>query len=548
MEFIDGKLFREMLRSGMNNLGNNQARIDALNVFPVPDGDTGTNMYLTFSNGVKEALKSDAKGVGAIAKVLSRGLLMGARGNSGVITSQIFRGIYQAVEDLDEIDAMQLAQALVNGSRVAYKAVMRPVEGTILTVVREAADYTYAYTATEGITDCVDVMRKMVEEAKISLDTTPDLLPVLKEVGVVDSGGAGLLAIFEGMLLAMEGKPVEAEQSTGSSSEASQTKIEGEGEYGFCTEFILQLSDRGMRNFSEEKFRDELSTIGNSIVCVQDEDIVKVHVHTLTPEVAVKMGRRQGRFVKLKVENMTDQHEEILDQENEQTHTAAPKKQAEHKKYGLIAVAAGDGIRDMFKDLRVDKVISGGQTMNPSTEDFISAIEELNCDHVLIFPNNSNIVMAAQQAGDVLEDRDVHVLPAKTIPQGLSACVMFNPEADLEDNLSDMNEAIAHVKSGEVTYAIKDTTYEGLPIKAGQYMAILGKAIVEANENEMDTAKALLSKMLADDSELVTLIYGEDATKEQADELAAFITDHSDAEVEVYSGRQPVYSFIIGVE
>lgn len=545
MEYIDGKLFREMLRSGMNSLGNNQGRIDALNVFPVPDGDTGTNMYLTFSSGVKEALNSDAQTVGAIAKVLSRGLLMGARGNSGVITSQIFRGIYQAVDDLDQIDAMQLAQALVNGSRVAYKAVMRPVEGTILTVVREAADYTYAYTATDGITDCVDVMKKMVEESKISLDFTPELLPVLKEVGVVDSGGAGLLTIFEGMLAAMEGHPIEAEASKQESGEASQTKVEGEGEFGFCTEFILQLSERGMRHFSEDKFKDELSTIGNSIVCVQDEDLVKVHVHTLEPATAVKMGKRQGRFMKLKVENMTDQHDEILSNETD-LHADQPK--AEHKKYGLIAVAAGDGIADYFKELRVDTVISGGQTMNPSTEDFISAIRKLNCDHILIFPNNSNIVMAANQAADVMEELDIHVLPAKTIPQGIAACVMYNPDADIEDNLAEMNEAIAHVKSGEVTYAIKDTTYEGLPIKAGQYMGILGKSIVDATEDMMDVTRNLLSKMLDDESELVTLIYGENATQEQAEELEKFITENSDAEVEIHNGEQPVYSFIIGVE
>lgn len=545
MERIDGKLFKEMLRSGMNNLANNQARIDALNVFPVPDGDTGTNMSLTFTNGVKEALKCPEDSVGAIAKVLSRGLLMGARGNSGVITSQIFRGFYQAVDDLDTIDAMQLASALVNGSRVAYKAVMRPVEGTILTVIREAADYTYAYTATDDITDCTLVMEKMVEESKISLDTTPDLLPVLKEVGVVDSGGAGLLAILEGMTLALQGKPVELEQSSAAAGESAQAKVEGgEEEFGFCTEFILQLSSRGMKNFSEAKFKDELAAIGNSIVCVQDDDLVKVHVHTLEPATAVRMGKRQGRFVKLKVENMSDQHDEIITREKEEAQELA----SEHKKYGLIAVAAGEGIQKMFKELRVDIVISGGQTMNPSTEDFISAIEKLNCDHILVFPNNSNIVMAAQQAATVMEDKDVHVLPAKTIPQGLSACVMFNPDASLEDNIADMEEAIANVKTGEVTYAIKDTTYEGLPIKAGQYMGILGKAIVDAKEDMMAVTKDLLKKMIDEDSELVTLIYGENAMKEQADELADFVASFSDAEVEVYNGKQPVYSFLIGVE
>lgn len=544
MERIDGRLFKEMLESGMNSLGNDQARIDALNVFPVPDGDTGTNMYLTFSSGVKEALQCESDEVGKIAKVLSRGLLMGARGNSGVITSQIFRGFYQAVEDLKDMDAVQLAKALVNGSRVAYKAVMRPVEGTILTVVREAADYTYAYTMTEDVKDCTAVMRKMVDEAKISLDTTPDLLPVLKEVGVVDSGGAGLLSIFDGMLKAMEGEPVQA-QASASAAEASQTKIEGgEEEFGFCTEFILSLSEQGMKHFSEASFKEELATIGNSIVCVQDDDLVKVHVHTLEPGKAIKMGRRQGRFVKLKVENMSDQHEEILNKEKEELEEI----ESEHKKYGLIAVAAGDGIRDMFKDLRVDIVISGGQTMNPSTEDFISAIKKLNCDHIIILPNNSNIVMASQQAASVMEDKDVQVLITKTIPQGLAACVMFNPEADMDDNMAEMADAVAAVKSGEVTYAIKDTTYEGLEIKAGEYMGIEGKAIVTSQPDMMDATRTLLKRMLDEESELVTLIYGEDAVKEQAEAIRDFIEENSDAEVEIYNGKQPVYSFIIGVE
>lgn len=542
MEFIDGKLFKEMLESGMNNLGNNQARIDALNVFPVPDGDTGTNMYLTFSSGVKEALKTDSDSVSAIAKVLSRGLLMGARGNSGVITSQIFRGFYQAVEGENTLDAKQLASALVNGSRVAYKAVMRPVEGTILTVIREAADYTYAYTMTEDVQNCLDVMKKMVEEAEISLNTTPDLLPVLKEVGVVDSGGAGLLSILEGMLSAMEGNVIQAEAGS-TSEEASQTKIEGEGEFGFCTEFILELSENGMKHFSEASFKEELATIGNSIVCVQDDDLVKVHVHTLEPARAINMGKRQGRFMKIKVENMSDQHDEILLNEAEEE-----ALQKEHSQYGLIAVAAGDGIRDMFKDLRVDVVISGGQTMNPSTEDFISAIDRLNCDVVYIFPNNSNIVMAANQAAQVAEGKEIHVLPSKTIPQGLAACIMFNPDADPQTNLKEMEDAIAHVKSGEVTYAIKDTTYEGLDIKAGEYMGIFGKAIVVSCPDMMEASKELMKKMLDEDSELVTLIYGEDAMKEQAEELAAYIEEISEAEVEIHNGKQPVYSFIIGVE
>lgn len=544
MERINSQLLKDMLTSGMNNLANHSAEIDALNVFPVPDGDTGTNMNLTFSNGVKEALKEDADTVGKICKTLSRGLLMGARGNSGVITSQIFRGFYQAVEDLDEIDAMQLANALVNGSRVAYRAVMRPVEGTILTVVREAADYTYAYTVTEEIEDCVQVLQKMVDEANASLERTPELLPVLEEVGVVDSGGKGLCVILEGFLSALQGNVIAASDAA-EVNEHAQTKVQGgEEEFGFCTEFILRLNENGIRHFSEEQFKEELATIGNSIVCVQDDDLVKVHVHTLEPKTAIKMGKRQGRFVKLKVENMQEQHDNILEKEE-----AAPVvSKREYQKYAIITVAPGAGVDQMFKELRADIVIGGGQTMNPSTEDFVSAVNQLDAEHILILPNNSNIVLAAQQAQSVCEDQDIHVLPTKTIPQGLSACVMFNPEVELEENLAEMQEAIDHVKSGEVTYAIKDTTYEGLEIKKDEYMGIFGKDIVVSCPDCLEASKALVDKMVDEDSELVTLIYGKEATKEQAQALADYIEETSDAEVEIYDGKQPVYSFILGVE
>ena len=542
MERISGKLFKDMLASGMNNLTNHSAEVDSLNVFPVPDGDTGTNMSLTFSSGVNDAIKVEEDHVGKVAKVLSRGLLMGARGNSGVITSQIFRGFFQSVEHLEDMDALQLAQALVNGSRVAYRAVMRAVEGTILTVVREAADYTYAYTVTEEITDCIKVMEKMVLEANESLLRTPELLPVLAEVGVVDSGGKGLCIILEGFLSAMKGEVI-APSNDASSYDSAQTKIEGgEEEFGFCTEFILHLTPTGIKHFSEEDFKNELATIGNSIVCVQDDDLVKVHVHTLEPQTAIKMGKRRGRFMKLKIENMQEQHDNILEKEEEE------EVVAEHKKYAIITVAPGKGIDAMFKELRADIVVGGGQTMNPSTEDFVSAIGKVNADHIIILPNNSNIVLAANQACQVCEDKDIHVLPTKTIPQGLSACIMFNPEVDIEDNLAEMQEAIDHVKSGEVTYAIKDTTYEGLEIKKDEYMGIFGKAIVVSDPDMMASTKALLDKMLDEDSELVTLIYGDTATLEQAEEIAEYIEDTSDAEVEIHEGNQPVYSFIIGVE
>lgn len=543
MEMINGKLLKDMLASGANNLSNKFTEIDALNVFPVPDGDTGTNMSLTFNAGVKDALACTSDDVCDIAKVLSKGLLMGARGNSGVITSQIFRGLYQGVDGMKEINGFQLANALVMGSRVAYKAVMRPVEGTILTVVREAADYTYAYaTSTQDVT-CLQVMEKMLEEAKESLERTPDLLPVLKEVGVVDSGGAGLVTIFEGFVSALKGEVIERQEAQ-ESKEVAGAGMESE-EFGYCTEFIIRLSEHGARNFQEEALRDSLARIGNSIVYVRDDDIVKVHVHTLTPGDALNMGQRYGEFAKLKVENMQEQHENIM---MNATVEEKPKEEKPKQKYAIITVAAGDGLKDMFKELRADYVISGGQTMNPSTEDFVQAIHQVNAENIFLLPNNSNIILAAQQAASVCEDLNVEVIPSKSIPQGLSACIMFNPDVDFDMNLAEMNDAISMVKTGQVTYAIKDTTFEGLDIKAGDYMGLKEKDIVVSLPDKMEVTRQLLDMMIDGESEIVTLVYGEDVNEEEANEIASYIEDKYDVEVELNNGMQPVYSFIIGVE
>lgn len=543
MEMINGKLLKDMLASGANNLSNKFTEIDALNVFPVPDGDTGTNMSLTFNAGVKDALACTSDDVCDIAKVLSKGLLMGARGNSGVITSQIFRGLYQGVDGMKEINGFQLANALVMGSRVAYKAVMRPVEGTILTVVREAADYTYAYaTSTQDVT-CLQVMEKMLEEAKESLERTPDLLPVLKEVGVVDSGGAGLVTIFEGFVSALKGEVIERQEAQ-ESKEVAGAGMESE-EFGYCTEFIIRLSEHGARNFQEEALRDSLARIGNSIVCVRDDDIVKVHVHTLTPGDALNMGQRYGEFAKLKVENMQEQHENIM---MNATVEEKPKEEKPKQKYAIITVAAGDGLKDMFKELRADYVISGGQTMNPSTEDFVQAIHQVNAENIFLLPNNSNIILAAQQAASVCEDLNVEVIPSKSIPQGLSACIMFNPDVDFDMNLAEMNDAISMVKTGQVTYAIKDTTFEGLDIKAGDYMGLKEKDIVVSLPDKMEVTRQLLDMMIDGESEIVTLVYGEDVNEEEANEIASYIEDKYDVEVELNNGMQLVYSFIIGVE
>ena len=539
METINGIMLKQMLESGMNHLSNRASEIDALNVFPVPDGDTGTNMSLTFSAGVKDALKVESGSVSEIMKVLSKGLLMGARGNSGVITSQIFRGIYQGVEGLDSINGTQLAKALVNGSRVAYRAVMRPVEGTILTVVREAADYTYALAMEAEDISCEQVLEKMLVEAKESLQRTPELLPVLAEVGVVDSGGAGLCTILEGFLAALKGKPYGREEASAAKVEKAGAAMEGE-EYGFCTEFIIRLSKHGALNFDENSMREELATIGNSIVCVRDDDIVKVHVHTLEPAKAVRMGRRHGTFLKLKAENMQEQHDNLIAQEE------APVQ--ERKPYAIITVAAGEGLKNMFLDLRADHVISGGQTMNPSTEDFVEAIGKLNAEHIFILPNNSNIIMAAQQAASVCDGENVHVIPSKSIPQGLCACIMFNPDVDFETNLSEMSDAITMVKTGQVTYAIKDTVYEGMEIKAGECMKKKKKEIVTSVPDKLEACRTLIDHMIDEESEIVTLIYGEGTNQEEADTIAQYIEDKYDVEVEVNNGEQPVYSFIVSVE
>lgn len=542
MEKIDVVLFKQMIENGAIHLSNHYTDIDALNVFPVPDGDTGTNMSMTFSAGVKDALAVNSDRVDEVAKRLSKGLLMGARGNSGVILSQIFRGLYQSLEGKSELNGLELAEAFVNGSRVAYKAVMRPVEGTILTVIRESADYTLAFAnGKENVTPC-EVMEYLVKEAEESLKRTPELLPVLKEVGVVDSGGAGLLAVLIGFEKALKGELFERKDAQ--EVEGSQGAIESE-EFGYCTEFIIQLSDNGMKTFKEDALKDSLSRIGNSLVVVQDEDIVKVHVHTLTPGDALNLGQRYGEFLKLKIENMSVQHENVVVNSKEEF------KNNPEKEYAIITVAAGDGLTEAFKELRADVVISGGQTMNPSTEDFVAAINKCNARHVFVLPNNSNIILAAQQAESICDSElvEVHVLPTKSIPQGYAALINFNPEVDAQTNHDNMMMGVESVQTGQVTFAIKDTTFEGLEIKANEFMGLKEKDIIISTPSKMDTTKYLISQMVTEDSELVTLFTGEDVSEEETSEIENYIEEtYPDVEVETISGGQPVYSFIISVE
>lgn len=552
MKVIDGSLFKRMVVTGAIVLHNNHPEIDALNVFPVPDGDTGTNMSLTFSAGASEIENLDSHDIYEVAKKLSKGLLMGARGNSGVILSQIFRGISIAFEGKKEVNAVELAQALQNGAKVAYKAVMRPVEGTILTVIREASEAVVQYAQDDM--EIEDVFSYFVKEADQSLERTPELLPVLKEVGVVDSGGAGLLLVFTGFMAGLAGETIERVEIKGEAQKDALVEVESDSEeaYGYCTEFILRLDQAKMKAFKEERLRNELERLpGNSIVVVQDEDIAKVHVHTLKPGNALNAAQRYGEFVKLKIENMQEQHNSILEANagKAEEEVATPDIPSPEKDVAVISVAAGDGIKNMFLELHCDYVVSGGQTMNPSAEDIVAAIRRVNAKHVIILPNNSNIVMTAQQASIILEDEiDVKVIPSKTIPQGLSACIMYNPEVSLEENLDEMKEAIANVKTGQVTFAIKDTNIDGVDIKANHYMALCEKEITACLPNKIDALKETLNQLVDDDSEIITLIYGEDVTKEEVEVIEEYVEDTFEAELECVEGKQPVYSFIVGVE
>ena len=552
MKVITGKLFKDMVLCGANTLHNNYPEIDALNVFPVPDGDTGTNMSLTFLAGAKEVENLDSNNIGEISKKLSKGLLMGARGNSGVILSQIFRGISITLQDHEEADALLFAQALENGAKVAYKAVMRPVEGTILTVIREASEAIVKYTKADMSIE--DMFSYFVKEAENSLERTPELLPVLKEVGVVDSGGAGLLLVLTGFMAAIAGEKVDYVEikSSVASMEAVSEIENGEEGYGYCTEFILRLEPSLVNKFKEDQLKKELARIpSESIVVVQDEEIVKVHVHTLKPGNALNIAQRFGEFVKLKIENMQEQADTI--QNNAGSIVGVDDKNAqpkcESKETAVISVCAGDGLKDAFLELHCDYVVSGGQTMNPSAEDMVQAVKDVNAKNVIILPNNSNIIMTAQQTATILEGEiNVIVIPTKTIPQGLSACIMFNPDADLDDNIAEMSEAVSNVKTGQVTFAIKDTNIDGVEIKANDYMALVEKNIVSCVSDKLSALKVVLENLIDEDAELVTLIYGEDVNDEDVEEIESFVEDNFDVELEIVNGKQPVYSFIVGVE
>lgn len=540
MKLLNGKDFKEMLSSGAANLDNNQAEINALNVFPVPDGDTGTNMSMTFNSGAKEANQCFSNNIGDVAKSLSKGLLMGARGNSGVITSQIFRGFAQSIEGKEEINTKELAEAFENGTRVAYKAIMKPVEGTILTVIREASWYANREVKENPKMDIETYFHRLEYFMEDSLEHTPDLLPILKEANVVDSGGAGLLKIVQGFIAYIDGTPVTTNAVVVELARNAQSVFENE-EFGYCTEFILRLKENYLKGFDENVLKNKLAKEGESLVFVRDEDLIKVHVHTLHPGDALNLAQRYGEFVKIKVENMQEQHSELVKE--------GEVKPKEKKAIGVIAVAAGEGVTNLMYELGVDCVISGGQTMNPSTSDFIEKIRELDhCEKIMIFPNNSNIMLAAKQAKDLVDYKEVEVIECKSIQACLSALARFSPESDFNQLVAEFNELCPSIKTASVTYAVKDSSIDGIELKEGDYMAMIGKSIVTNGTDLSEVCRLMLEKFLDEDKELLTLITGEDADEEITEKIVEYVENNSDIEVDVIKGDVPVYYYLMGLE
>lgn len=540
MKLLNGKDFKEMLSSGAANLDNNQAEINALNVFPVPDGDTGTNMSMTFNSGAKEANQCFSNNIGDVARSLSKGLLMGARGNSGVITSQIFRGFAQSIEGKEEINTKELAEAFENGTRVAYKAIMKPVEGTILTVIREASWYANREVKENPKMDIETYFHRLEYFMEDSLEHTPDLLPILKEANVVDSGGAGLLKIVQGFIAYIDGTPVTTNAVVVELARNAQSVFENE-EFGYCTEFILRLKENYLKGFDENVLKNKLAKEGESLVFVRDEDLIKVHIHTLHPGDALNLAQRYGEFVKIKVENMQEQHSELVKE--------GEVKPKEKKAIGVIAVAAGAGVTNLMYELGVDCVISGGQTMNPSTSDFIEKIKELDhCEKIMIFPNNSNIMLAAKQAKDLVDYKEVEVIECKSIQACLSALARFSPESDFNELVAEFNELCPSIKTASVTYAVKDSSIDGIELKEGDYMAMIGKSIVTNGTDLSEVCRLMLQKFLDEDSELLTLITGEDADEEITERIVEYVENNSDIEVDVIKGDVPVYYYLMGLE
>ncbi|MDG0821300.1 MAG: fatty acid kinase catalytic subunit FakA [Staphylococcus equorum] len=546
---INGKLFAEMIIQGAQNLSNHADLVDSLNVYPVPDGDTGTNMNLTMTSGREAVEENLSQHIGELGKTYSKGLLMGARGNSGVILSQLFRGFSKSLEAYDEINAQQLAESFKAGVETAYKAIMKPVEGTILTVARDAADA--AMRKVEETEDCIELMTYILEEAEISLENTPNLLPVLKEVGVVDSGGKGLVVVYAGFLKALKGETVSAETAKLDKDSLVNEAHDFHGVintedivYGYCTEMMVRFG-KNKKVFDEQTFREDMSTYGDSLLVINDDEIVKVHVHSEKPGDVFNYGQQYGELIKLKVENMREQHREVVKKEQVgQRDTQTP----ETVETAVIAISMGDGISELFKSMGATHMISGGQTMNPSTEDIVKVIEQSQCKRAIILPNNKNIMMASEQAANIVGAEAV-VIPTKSIPQGIAALFNYDESDALEANKTRMVESLEAVKSGSVTYAVRDTKIDGVEIKKDAFMGLVEDKIVTSNENEFETVKGLLSELIQDDSEIITMIIGEDANASLTSDIETWLeASYPEVELDQHDGQQPVYQYLFSVE
>lgn len=550
MNTIDAKLLARMFLAGAKNLEVKKEWINELNVFPVPDGDTGTNMTLTIMSAVKEVNNLEDVQMTSLAKAISSGSLRGARGNSGVILSQLLRGFTKGIRDLEELDAVALARAVDKGVETAYKAVMKPKEGTILTVARGVADK--ALELAEDAEDLQTFLADVLEEGRRVLAKTPDMLPVLKEAGVVDSGGQGLMVVLEGAFDAFMGKEVDLTFDGGESAKVVKITPQAEADikFGYCTEFIIVLNKEFTAE-DEVDFKAYLSSLGDSIVCVADDEVVKIHVHTNDPGLAIQRALTYGSLSRIKIDNMREEHQEklIKDAEKIAAQQAEEAAKAPKKEVGFISVSIGEGFGQIFRDLGVDYLIEGGQTMNPSTEDMLNAISKVNAEHIFILPNNKNIILAANQAKALTKDKDIIVIPTKTVPQGITAVINYVPEKSVEDNEKDMTEEITRVKTGQITYAVRDTHIDDKEIHEGDIMGIGDHGMLAVGKEVAAVAKETVEQMVDDETELISIYYGEGFTEEEAEKLAGELEEQYDyCDVEVNCGGQPIYYCIISVE
>lgn len=548
---INTELLQKMFLAGAANLEAKKEFINELNVFPVPDGDTGTNMTLTILSAAKEVKVLENPDMVAIAKAISSGSLRGARGNSGVILSQLLRGFTKEIREHKEIDTITLAKACERATATAYKAVMKPKEGTILTVAKGASQK--AAELAETTEDLDTFISEVINYAQEVLEKTPEMLPVLKEAGVVDSGGQGLLEVMRGAYDAFQGKEIDysaIEASAGTKMVKPSEQAETEIKFGYCTEFIIML-EKEFTAKDETEFKAYLESIGDSIVCVADDDIVKIHVHTNDPGLAIQRALTYGQLSRMKIDNMREEHQErlIKDAEKLAAQQAEAKKAEPRKEVGFIAVSIGEGMNEIFRELGADYIIEGGQTMNPSTEDMLNAIDQVNAEHIFILPNNKNIILAANQAQTLTEDKDIIVVPSKTVPQGITAIINYMPDADAQTNLEAMIEGIGNVKTGQVTYAVRDTHIDDKEIHEGDIMGIGDSGILAVGQSVEETTKEMLAQLVDEDTELISLYYGQDVQEESAENFAQEIEDlYPDVDVDVHSGEQPIYYYVLSVE